>query len=179
MKNLPIYKVIIDELSGMTGLSLVSEPAVEQDFICFESDQIIKFNKDLNYITGVVMLADVPIYRRSKTRGEYYIKFDKEQIKIMVEKYLREGQFFNVSMQHDGNLIEGLSLVETYFVDENKPSPFKVPEGSVVMTFKCDNDEVWKRIELGELKGFSLEAILSMEPEKEETYEDWIDDLLK
>lgn len=186
--NIPIYKAIIDEKSGMTCLSLVSSPAVEQDFLCFESDQIVKFDKDKQFITGVVMLADSPIYRRSEKMGEYYLIFDKDQIKVMVEKWLADGYFKNFSTQHDGTPIDGLTLLETYFVDEHKPSPFKVPEGSVVMTFRCTNDDVWKRIESGELKGFSLEAMLAVEPEefKEETkepeeqsYEEWIDELLK
>ena len=180
MNRIPIYKAIIDEESMMSCLSLVSMPAVEQDFLCFDKEEIIHFDKDKQYITGVVMLADTPIYRCSQSLGEYYLVFEKGEIKKMVEKYLASGMFFNVSCQHDGNLIEGLSLVETYFVDEHKPSPFKVPEGSVVMTFRCSNPEVWERINNGELKGFSLEAMLSLEPtkfeeQKEQTYEEWVD----
>lgn len=183
---IPIYNAVIDDESGMTCLSLVTDPAVEQDFVCFEKHDLIKFDKDRNYITGVVMLADTPIYRRSQTMGEYYLVFDKKTIKTMVEKYLSEGLFNNISCQHDGNLIDGLSLVEVYFVDENKKSQFDVPEGSVVMTFRCSNDEVWDRIDAGELKGFSLEALIGLEPKLnmkkdnlyEDDYETWIDNII-
>ena len=180
----PVYKAVInDDDFGMDCLSLVTTPAVEQDFLCFDKVETVRFDKEKQYITGVVMLADTPIYRRSESMGEYYIMFEKDTIKKMVEKYIQSGMFSNISCQHDGNLIDGFSLVETYFVDDTKPSPFKIPEGSVVMTFKCNNAEVWSRIESGELKGFSLEALIGLEPEefqkKDMSFDEWLDEYLK
>ena len=37
-KNIPIYQAIIeDELTGMFTISLVDEPAVESNFLCFKN----------------------------------------------------------------------------------------------------------------------------------------------
>ena len=39
-------------------------------------------SEEKRIISGAAMLADLPIYRRDEVRGEYYVVFDKQNIKI-------------------------------------------------------------------------------------------------
>ena len=44
----------------------------------------MKFDNSKHIITGVVCLADTPIYRYNERMGEYYVVFTKETIEKMV-----------------------------------------------------------------------------------------------
>ena len=75
-KNIPTYYASVDEDgTGMYVVSLVDEPAVEVGWQLFNSVQeMFKIeDADRQIITGVVMLAETPIYRRDRENGEYYI----------------------------------------------------------------------------------------------------------
>lgn len=194
-KNLPIYQAVIDnENSGMYTISLVTNPAVESNFIYFnEQKKPMQFKVDdeeKRIVTGVVMRADYPIYRIGMSGFEYYITFSKETIEIMVEKWLKEGFQSNVNLQHNPDAYVGdVLLKEVYFKDIERginPEGFEdIEDGSLFATYHILNDEVWESVKKGEFKGFSLEGYfdtveIGQEEEDEET-KLWSDilDLLK
>lgn len=171
----------------MDAISLVENPAVEVDFLAFEKMESVKLSEEKREITGVVCLADTPIYRFNQTFGEHYILFDKDTIKAMVLKYSKLGQNNNVNIEHEGNLISGLTMVESYIKDSERgiaPVEFSaVPDGSWICTFKVENDDVWNQVkELKTLKGFSLQGLFQYGDEvkmsKEPTYEEWIEEII-
>lgn len=168
--NIPFYKAFIgDELDGIFAISLVDMPAVERDFVCFkkEDEKYQKFsisNEDEHLVTGVVMLADTPIYRRDGD-FEYYLVFTKETIKDMAQKMLQNGTQNNVDLQHDGKLINGISMVELFIKDSAKgiePNFVSdVPDGSLMATFHVEDEELWQKLHTDEINGFSLEGYFS------------------
>ncbi len=167
-----IYQALIeDEQDGIFAISLVDLPAVEKDFVCFsEQKQQISFSiddEDKRNITGVVMLADVPIYRRNGDY-EYYITYSKETIEKMANKLLKDGFQNQVSIMHNGQLIGGISMVELYIKDKSKgidPNFISdVPDGSLMATFHVDDEGLWNEIKNGDmLNGFSLEGLFTVE----------------
>lgn len=171
--GLEIYQAKIeDETDGIFAISLVDFPAVEKDFVCFSNveKQNIKFaieNSEKQNITGVVMLADTPIYRRNGDY-EYYITYSKETIERMANKLLKDGFQNRVDLQHDGELITGISMQELYIKDSTKginPSFISdIPDGSLMATFHVDDSELWEEIKNGNvLNGFSLEGLFTIE----------------
>lgn len=171
--NLDIYQAKIeDELDGMYCISLVDYPAVEREFVCFKenSKQQVKFaidNEEKRNISGVVMLADVPIYRRNGDY-EYYITYSRETIEKMANKLLKDGLQNQISIMHDGNLITGISMTELYIKDSSKgiePNFINdVTDGSLMATFHVEDENLWKEIKEGDvLNGFSLEGLFSVE----------------
>ena len=113
MKDLPIYLASVDEEgTGMFVVSLVSDPAVEVSWQLFDKAQeLFKVeNPDKQLITGVVMLADTPIYRYNPEYGEYYIKYTKDTIEKMVQKFFKENNQENVDQEHSFELIDGIEL---------------------------------------------------------------------
>lgn len=172
-KNLPLYEAtIIDENCGVFKVSLVTDPATEVDFVAFDENKpIVKFavdNKVEHMVSGVIMLANSPIYRRTVDNFEYYITYSPDTIKMMAEKMIFDGVGSNVNIQHqDGSDVDGVNLTELYIIDREKgiaPDYFKdVPNGSLIGTYKVHNPDVWAMIENGEVLSFSLEGVFQVE----------------
>lgn len=195
--KLPIYDVVIDlndEETGMSCISLVSEPAVEKDFLLFDKQapkQALQFAIDDNMehcITGVAIRADYPIYRIGTSGYEYYVRFSKETIKDIVEKYSKQGLWNVTSLQHDGKEIDGAIMVEMYIKDSEKginPKGFEdIEEGSLFTTYKIVDEQLWEEIKNSDnINGFSIEIVSDLEPTEEYVemnteVEDWLEELL-
>ena len=188
-----IFKVTIndDEELGMDAISLVEFPAVEVDFLTFNKDAklcLTKFNDEKKEISGVVCLADVPILRKNDTFGIHAIVFEKDVIKQMMLRYFKKGLGNQVNIEHKGNMIEGLTMIESYIKDSARnvaPIEFEdVTDGSWIVTFKVENDEVWNQIkEEHKLRGFSLQGLFAYDSEidvtEEDEYDKWLDDITK
>jgi hypothetical protein len=171
--ELPIYKLVIDESddieSGVDFIALVDDPAIERNWQAFNSDKRIRFKVDdeeKRIISGSLMVADLPIFRRDESGKEYYVVFDKEAIKNIVYKFMRNGLNANVNIMHDkGALAEGVYLFESMLIDSERgivtPDGFdELPNGSWFGSMKVDNDEIWNNyIKTGEFKGFSVEGV--------------------
>lgn len=171
-KDIELYEaLIVDEKDGILAISLVDYPAVESDFVCFKDEKkLVRFaveNEEQRIISGVVMLADVPIYRRAGDY-EYYIIYSKDTIKKMAEKMLSDGTFKQNDLQHNGEYIKGLNLLELYIKDDSRGlSPnyvTDIPDGSLMASFKVEDDALWDEVKNGDaLNGFSLEGFFTIE----------------
>lgn len=172
--NLPIYegKVVYDE-DGMYVISLVDEPATESNFMAFAKSETIQFsiaNEEQRMVFGLIMGANQPIYRRDKSGYEYYIIYRPETLRIMAEKYLKNGYQNNVDTMHNWELVDGVNMVQMFIKDTAKgisPVGFEEYEdGSLFGQFHIVNDEIWNAIKDGTFKGFSMAGIW----EKEQVY---------
>ena len=104
MTKLPVYEALISsEDDGIVTISLVDEPAVESDFVCFAKDagkQLFALKDSAErLITGCLMKADTLIYRNDNGY-EYYIVFSKKTIQTMARKMLSDGTFKNIDSGH-------------------------------------------------------------------------------
>ena len=150
--NLPVYKLVIDDSDelGVDFVALVDKPAIEKNWMAFNEAKQYNFiaDKDRRLISGALMAADLPIYRRDES-GEYYVIFDKEQIEKIAQRYFKSGFIHNVNMMHDAERkVTGVYMVESMIIDKTRGirTPEGYPtltEGSWFGTFKVDNDEVW------------------------------------
>lgn len=180
MNKLPIYRAIVNDAdeTGMTTISLVDAPAVEQDFFYFnEEKQLLTYavqEEEQRKVFGLVMEADKPIYRKSAEGYEYYIFYDRKTIEVMAEKYLKLNRQNNVDLQHNFELEEGIFLNEIFIKDTEKginPVGFEtVKDGSLFATFHVQNDEVWSAIKEGTFKGFSLSGLFEAELVETQTF---------
>lgn len=168
MTKLPVYEALISsEDDGIVTISLVDEPAVESDFVCFAKDtgkQLFALKDSAEHlITGCLMKADTPIYRNDNGY-EFYIVFSKKTIQTMAQKMLADSTFKNIDTQHNGELLPqgALTLMEVYIKDSNKgidPNFVDIPDGSLMTTFKVNDESVWQECVNGDfLNGFSLEG---------------------
>jgi hypothetical protein len=185
--GLPLYKATVtSEDAFMYAISLVEFPATESNFLVFnEEKKALKFavkDEDKRIVRGLVMAANLPIYRIGKGGFEYYIVYDKDTIRQMAEKYLKMGFQNSVDTEHDENYVEDIDMVQFFIKDtENgiNPKGFEMYEdGSLFAEFKVNNDEIWKQIKDGTYKGFSLAGIFDVEEyesEEEQEYNDCLE----
>lgn len=200
--KLPVYLIDIDlndESTGMGAISFVADPAIESNFICFEKEtkpMMFQVENEMEHkVTGCAIWCDKPIYRYSPEIGEYYVVFNKETIDKIVHKYAKQGLNNLVDLQHDGEMIDGVVMVEYFIKDTEKginPKGFEdITDGSLFVTYKIEDEKLWNEIisPESEFKGFSIEINADIVPtneyvEEETTDEDeefmnWLEELLK
>ena len=181
-KGLPLYRAEIDAddtTTGMFVISLVDSPATMSDFMAFNEDKrFMTYNVESDekrQVFGLVMAADMPIYRRDDNGFEYYITYSKETIALMAEKYLKMSLQNNVDTQHSFELEDGIFMNQLFVKDTEKgvnPKGYEdYKDGSLFAQFHIANDSVWDEVKKGTYKGFSLAGVFNVEP-KEETKED-------
>lgn len=164
------YKVGIN--SETDAISLVTEPAIESDFVFFNKDKdIVKetfSNDDKHILYGAVLRPDFPIYRNDG-ENEYYLEFTSESIERMARDYMMNYRQGNVTIQHEEYANE-VFMVESWIkqdMDKDKSVSVgldkSLPIGTWFCGFYVNNNDVWERIKSGELKGFSVEAMIDLE----------------
>jgi hypothetical protein len=189
MEKLPIYRFVVgeDDESQLEAMALVDNPAIELNWQTFNNTKInFVANKEKRVISGALMVADLPIYRRDES-GEYYGLFTAEDIYNLRNKFFKQSKDKEVNMMHDPNkMLEDVYMIENFIIDSsrniNSPKGFNLPDGSWFGSYKVDNDEVWNDfIKTGEFKGFSVEGIFKTEKiaEKTRTKIDEMIDIIK
>lgn len=178
INGLPVFEALVDsEDTGMLRISLVDDPAVMSDFLAFAGEQrkVQRYaiaDEDKHLVFGVVMRADFPIYRYDEDYGGYYIIYKAETIRRMAQKYLAEGRQNNVDLMHDGHEVEGVEMVQAFLKDTAKgvaPAGFEdIADGSLFAEFHIEDEDIWAQVKDGTFKGFSLEGIFEMRPERDQ-----------
>ena len=174
-KGLPLYRAEIDAddtTTGMFVISLVDSPATMSDFMAFNEDKrLMTYNVESDekrQVFGLVMAADMPIYRRDENGFEYYITYSKETIALMAEKYLKMSLQNNVDTQHSFELEDGIFMNQLFVKDTEKgvsPKGYEdYKDGSLFAQFHIANDSVWEEVKKGTYKGFSLAGVFNVEP---------------
>lgn len=192
-----VYYINIDESEelGMFSVSLVDFPAVETSFLCFNEEkpkQLFFAKPEEHIITGIALRADLPIYRvNPKTGEEYYVVFNKETIKKMIARYSKQGMMNNVDLQHSGELVSGVYMVESFIINDERgirPKEFSdIEDGSWVVSYYVEDDDLWEQIKNGnDLNGFSISCMANLtekfekqEPEEKDELTKLIEEILK
>lgn len=170
VKKIKKYKVGID--SETEAISMVTEPAIESDFVFLSKDKaIVKeafSNDEKHMVYGAVLRPDFPIYRNDG-ENEYYLEFTSESIERMARDYMMNYRQGNVTIQHEEYANE-VFMVESWIkqdMDKDKSVSVgldkSLPIGTWFCGFYVNNNDIWERIKSGELKGFSVEAMIDLE----------------
>jgi hypothetical protein len=174
-RKLPIYTLVLTEDledSGINYVALVDEPAIERNWFAFNKEFKFKADLERKIITGCLMIADLPIYRRSEKMGEFYVIFDKMQIELMVQKFMKLGFQNNVNENHEASKkVEGVTMFESFIVDNQRgikaPVGFEnITEGSWFGSYKVENEDIWNKVKDGSFMGFSVEGMFDLVPQK-------------
>ena len=173
-----IIELILDEENneiGIEAISVVENPAIEEDFIALNSNiiELAEADKEKKLLVGALLIPNKPIYRRSGDE-EYYIYFSKDTVVKASQMYLLNGNQSKATLEHDHE-INGLTLVESWIVedevhDKSRKFGMNVPVGTWMGSVKVNNDEVWNDfVKTGKVKGFSIEGYFAdrMERPKE------------
>tara|TARA_B100001093_G_scaffold487644_1_gene524104 strand:- start:1805 stop:3061 length:1257 start_codon:yes stop_codon:yes gene_type:complete len=181
-----IIELILDEENednGITAISVVENPAIEEDFIALKNQEV-KFaeqDKEKRILMGAALIPNKPIYRKNE-EDEYYIFFSKETVRKASELFFIKGNQSESTLEHKVAL-EGLTVVESWIVESDKDKSrhygMEVPVGTWMVSMKVNNDEVWNEyVKSGKVKGFSIEAYFSdkMSRPKDKTLNESLED---
>ena len=184
MENkLPIYYATINEnLSGLElkeqgiqNIALVDSPAMLTEFLAFNEQKPYEFKfalqEEQRIITAPVIVADLPIYRQVDGQ-EFYVVYKKETNMQILQKYMLDGNQRKVKLTHDtSDLTKGVFVFEVFISDASRgikqPEAFDLPDGTIFCSMKINNEDIWKRVKSGEVKGISLEGFFDLEKEIE------------
>tara|TARA_B110000967_G_scaffold53320_1_gene54659 strand:+ start:6208 stop:6816 length:609 start_codon:yes stop_codon:yes gene_type:complete len=177
-----IVELILDEDQeiGVEAISVVENPAIEEDFVALKSQEfkLAEVDKERRILMGALLIPNKPIYRRNG-EDEYYIYFSKDTVLKASQMYLMQGNQNNATMEHQYE-INGLSLVESWLVedkvhDKSVKYGMDLPLGTWVGSVKVNNDKIWNEFVLTKkVKAFSIEGYFAdrMDRPKEEIKED-------
>lgn len=161
-----------DLSSGVFGISLVEDPAMESNFVALSKikKQMFKFatvKGEERTVCGVVMYPDKPIYRNDEN-GEYYLLFSKETIKKSAHAFLQKGLHHNSTLEHE-TPITGVAIVESWIVEDAKNDKanyhgLEVTAGTWVAKMKISNIDIWENyVKTGLVKGFSIDGFFTFQ----------------
>jgi hypothetical protein len=171
-----IYELVLrDDEDSVFALSLVSTPAIMQDFIFFnaEGKQVIKFataNEDKHLIVGPILIPDIKILRLKEDGiTPYYVTFTRETVEKIAQKYIKDNNANNITLEHMES-VNNVSLVESWIVessvyDKSKAYNLTVKPGTWMGVFSLENNkELWNDyVKTGLVKGISLEGLFTHE----------------
>lgn len=169
-KRLPIYDIVLtDENQGVGMISLVDVPAIGVDWIKLNKTQTLNFkaNKDKQMLYGPFLIPNMLIYRFDEKIGEYYVRFSKEQIAIIAEKFSEDLNSKNINFQHTDQKVEAF-VSENWIIeganDKSMNFGFDLPEGSWFGGVKVRDESFWTdKVKTNEVKGFSVEILADLE----------------
>jgi len=111
----------------------------QDDFQAVGFNQFSIENPEQKIVTGPLMIADLPIYRRDADE-EYYVTFSAAEIKKIVQRFFKKGYQSKVNVEHS-TPVDGVFMFESYIIDREKgimpPKGFEeVSDGSWFGSFK-------------------------------------------
>ena len=170
MEGLEIYELFIDEDSewgGIEAISIVENPAIEEDFIALKSQEVklAEVDNEKRVLMGAVLIPNKKIYRRNAEQ-EYYIHFSEDTVRKASELFLSRGKQNNSTLEHEV-AIGGLSVVESWIIedeihDKSRKYGLNMPVGTWMASVKVNNDEIWEEfVKTKRVKGFSIEGFFT------------------
>ena len=148
-----IVELILDEENddiGVSALSLVENPAIEEDWIALKSQEV-KFeqvDKEKRILMGAALVPNRPIYRKSDDGEEYYIFFNRQTVEKTSQMFFVNGNQSNSTLEHKYKL-EGMTVVESWIIenkDKDKSAHYgmDLPEGTWMVSMKVNDDDIWE-----------------------------------
>ena len=170
MKTTSIVELVIDEDSqelAIDAISLVSAPAIEQDFVFFGKEKnnltFAKIDEDKRMLVSPALIPDKQIFRHDpQTQSDYYVYFSKDTVRKASELYLKNNNHHKATHEHNER-VSGVLTVESWIIDDPKMDKstlygFSLPKGTWMVKMRIDNEELWSKIKDGSLKGLSIEG---------------------
>jgi len=162
-----IIELIIDEeneISGIEAISVVENPAIEEDFIALKEHKDIKLaevDAEQRILMGPALIPNKKIFRKGE-EDDYYIYFSEDSVKKASELFFIKSKHQNSTFEHSFELSD-MSVVESWLIEDPKNDKasaygFDLPKGTWMVSMKVLNDDVWKAVKEGEVKGFSIEG---------------------
>ena len=151
---------------AIDAISLVSAPAIEQDFVYFGKEKnnltFAKVDEEKRMLVSPALIPNKQIFRYDpQTDSEYYVYFSPETVRKASELYLKHNNHHKATYEHQDR-VSGVLTVESWIkegdMDKSKLYGFDLPDGTWFVKMKITNDELWQKVKDGSLRGLSIEG---------------------
>jgi len=178
------YDITLDpeKEGGVDRISLVKSPAIRRAFVALSDavDEVVKLpikvtlkDEVKRVVTGPVLIPDQKILRLNEAGEPYYIRFSGDMIERICRKFMKEQRTNATNQDHDPktNATDNY-LFETWLVldsEKDKSAALgleSLPAQTWMASYKIEQEELWQRVEAGEVLGFSLEGVFEYEAPK-------------
>jgi len=173
-QNYETYELVLkDAEDEVFALSLVNQPAIQQNFVYFNADgkrEEVKFataDEDKRTIVGPILIPNLKILRLKEDGTPYYVVFSKETVQKLAQKYIKDNNANNITVEHQHS-VNDVSLVESWIAesakyDKARAYGLSVKPGTWMGVFKVENPTVWAKVKSGDYRGISLEGLFTHE----------------
>jgi hypothetical protein len=170
MKPTRIIELVIQDDNqelAIDAISLVSAPAIEQDFVYFGKEKsnltLAKVDEEKRMLISPALIPNKNIIRYdANTDSEYYVWFSKETVRKASELYLKHNNHHKATYEHQER-VSGVLTVESWIIEDPKMDKanlygFQLKKGTWMVKMKIDNEELWQDIKRKKIKGLSIEG---------------------
>ena len=165
-----LYDAVFNEEStqGVYGISLVESPAIMEEWVMLSEHpkeiKLAAIDDTKNLLLGAVLIPEQRIYR-NMDGNEFEMKFSSDTIEKLAHNFQKQSYQNNSSLEHDTKLSD-VTFAETWTVQDSnkdKSNAFgkTYPKGTWMAMSKV-SDDVYAKAKSGEIKGFSIDALLQL-----------------
>tara|TARA_R110000851_G_scaffold75835_1_gene167022 strand:- start:806 stop:1396 length:591 start_codon:yes stop_codon:yes gene_type:complete len=162
-----IVELILDEmeeLMGIQAISIVENPAIEENFVALKSQEVqfAKQDEEKRILLGAALIPNKPIYRQNGEE-EFYVYFTKDTIRKASELFFQNSNQNTSTLEHEVEL-KGMSVVESWIVEDEEKDKSRIygldmPVGTWMVSMKVNNDDIWENyVKTKKVLGFSIEG---------------------
>jgi len=155
----------MDAWGGVEALPWVERTISKYEEMNSQSEMVFSvFNNEQRLVVGPAMIPDKMIVRRNEITGElYYVYFTSDTIKKLQQKFMQEKLLDKTNIEHGRKFLNDVDVVESWIVEDEMRDKQQVfgmnyPKGTWMITMKVTDDETWKKVKDGKLKGFSVQG---------------------
>ena len=175
----------MDAWGGVEALPWVEKTISKHEQMNSQAEMFFSvFNSEQRLVVGPAMIPDKMIIRRNEITGAiYYVYFTAETIKKLQQKFMMEKLLDKTNIEHGNKFLRGVDVVESWIVEDEEKDKQQVfgmnyPKGTWMITMKVNDDQTWKKVKDGQLRGFSVQGYF-LEKAKFNTQSDELLDEIK
>jgi hypothetical protein len=148
---------------GVFAISLVDQPAIEENFVALAA-QDVEFkvvDEERRIVVGFALVPEKRILRLMGGK-KFNIYFTKETVAQAAEDFMKKMMLKKFTTDHEEK-VDGITVIESWVVEDAKHDKSNLyglgaKGGEWVLMSKIDNNEVWNEVKAGKFKGYSIEA---------------------
>ena len=148
---------------GVFAISLVDQPAIEENFVALAA-QDVEFkvvDEERRIVVGFALVPEKRILRLMGGK-KFNIYFTKETVAQAAEDFMKKMMLKKFTTDHEEK-VDGITVIESWVVEDSKHDKSNLyglgaKGGEWVLMSKIDNEAVWNEVKAGKFKGYSIEA---------------------
>lgn len=157
----------LENEDGVFAISLVEEPAIEENWIALNKQkqkiiQCATLNEEKRLLIAPALIPNKQIFRLDDEGNDYYVYFSPQTIRQASQLFLKRNYQSATTIEHKHS-VDDITVVESWIkdsaIDKSVNYGFEhLPKGTWFVTMKVENDKVWEMVKDGKIKGFSIEG---------------------